>query len=120
LFRRGEPDRGREAYEIAITKASEASMLPLKVRAGIHLAREELAVDPLACRSCPKGDTRTLRSRLKMRTRAVLCNVCSGALTKQNAGTQLDSIIATVQEMARPCEATFADSVEFAMRKQKP
>jgi tetratricopeptide (TPR) repeat protein len=42
LFRRGFPDRGREFYQLAISRAASQSNLKYRVMAGLYLAREEL------------------------------------------------------------------------------
>lgn len=49
LFRTGFPDRGRELYQLAITRADAQGVLKYRVMADLYLAREELiAGTPLA------------------------------------------------------------------------
>jgi tetratricopeptide (TPR) repeat protein len=45
-FRTGETEKGRERYEAAMSGASKARLVSIQIRGALHLALEELNVDP--------------------------------------------------------------------------
>ena len=100
-FRQGDHAKGRFYYDGAMSKADQNQFLSLKIRAGIHLAREELEVDTTKAGHVIQ-DVIKMAKRTKDPDLLGTLERLLDSLLRHKSRKELDAVITDIRRILKP------------------